>query len=471
MKKFLAILILAILAPCAISAQTVPIRPRGSKSAPPGPIVMTPIPAPVVTQIPEPAPPPEVIVATPAPTPEPTPTPEPPPPPRNQKPADVTLPPPPPPELTEGQKIGESIKLGFWYVVGVFKYLGLLIWNWIYYIVVILLVVFLIRLMKGNREMPTSIFYPVILVFIAVAFLYMGFAWDWKYFFGELLVVIIGVLMWLEIISWKRTPPRAVPSIVFFLAALGGFASTVEAQTTCTIKAITEGAVVVKEQDAAPITIVVENCVGVKSMAAARNTFGRFVKAPDVLFTKVVQQGNLVTAEVAATASARPGPSVLKLTLGNGTEVISDDDVTILVQNMDTGVERNERLTADARLEARMAALEDKWSSTPSKKEIDQRFFEVSEQAQGGALRIQNLEARVAGNTADVAAVAQTLGQVVDGVSTLAKEKRGGFLGIGKKQTNPRLAEAMTRAATNLAEARRRIEERLAAIRKQQGVK
>ena len=141
------------------------------------------------------------------------------------------------------------------------------------------------------------------------------------------------------------------PIVVLALLGAAGAASaqTPPAPTTpaCTIRSITTGAVVVKEQDPGAITIAFRNCKDVKG-----------ISTPDaaIVFTDFTATANRITAKVAASTAALTGPTSFKLTLGDGTETASPDAIYLLVLDTQGAVLRRDAAAATARVARTVAS-------------------------------------------------------------------------------------------------------------------
>lgn len=175
-------------------------------------------------------------------------------------------------------------------------------------------------------------------------------------FFILVTLSVIGGTMIARRIPGGRTVARMLIFGTLIGYGLMGHANTASAQTApkpapaCTIRSITTGAVVVKEQDPAPIVIGVRNCGDVKSVAVATG-------ATDITFTDFATTTTRITAKVAATATALTGPTSFKLVRTDGTETVSPDAVYILVLDTATAVVRRDAAVATAKVTNTVTAL------------------------------------------------------------------------------------------------------------------
>ncbi|MEQ1678011.1 MAG: hypothetical protein ABL876_14985 [Chitinophagaceae bacterium] len=187
--------------------------------------------------------------------------------------------------------------------------------------------------------------------------------------YGVFIVILLGAVMVLFVFNFRKkleAPGRAgrtLGSILVFALGLG-FTSYASAQTPtnkpaaeCKITGVSTGQVLVKEQDPASVTINVRNCSEVTAITIAD---------VNVTFTDFLQKANVLTAKVAATASALTGPTSFKITKADGTEVQSPDAVYFLVLDMQTAVVRKDAVAANTKVAKQVTEVK-KIADTTSK--------------------------------------------------------------------------------------------------------
>lgn len=288
---------------------------------------------------------------------------------------------------------------------------------------------------------------------------------------GLLIAVVVIVMLNIALLALIIIKPLRRRFLGTLICILGlGFASQAQAQTpttpTCTIRSISNGSVVVKEQDPAAVTIAVRNCSEVKSIEVATG-------ATDIAFTDVVQKGNVVTAKVAATSTAVTGPTLVKLTLADGTEIMSPDTTYVLILDMASAVVRKDaKAEVDAlrkQITATAAAVKTAGYATQAYVADQTKSFISKDEAQAMVTaaikplqdRIENLEkvhpaivAGVESNTAQIAQLTQAANGLAENQIALAHSKvKTGFW--GSHALNAEVAEAAERIRQAIVEAQK----------------
>jgi len=429
MKKLVFLFtVLAIVAASASAASAQTIKPRRAPVAAPATAPAL-APTPVATPAAEPATPAATVV-TPAPV-----VAEP----ATAEPQEVA--PPPPAELDLKQKVGHSTTGDLLEMIPQAANNA----TWGYEEIQVLRV----RTERANQKLN---------------WILLGFAGLLSFFIGR----ILGGSLWDWFKSRKKTATKIAPTFILFALGLG-LASTVEASQapapaakaadTCTIRAITvkDGGVVVKEQDPTAISITVRNCTEVKSVSVATG-------ATDIVFTDVAQKGNVVTAKVAATATALTGPTAIKVVLEDGTEVESPDSTYVLVLDLATAVVRKDTVATAATLRKEVAvaskalkALEERVNTRfvhagTATAEAEAKAAAATAKATALGTRVDELEALLKATAAAANTNAENITVLADGQAKLArmtatlagtKVKKSGFLGFGgMKPLDPAIALA-----------------------------
>lgn len=279
--------------------------------------------------------------------------------------------------------------------------------------------------------------------------------WKLKWGFGIIgLLLIVNLII--GVVNMRKIGKAALVLAMLGYGLLGG-ANTASAQTpttpACTIRSITiGGGALVKEQDPVAITVNTRGCGPLKSVAVA-------TLATDITFTEPVVAANRITAKLAATASALTGPASIKVTLADGTEVVSPDAVYLLVLDPATAQVRKDLATANANVSAEVTKVKaevaknaallnartgeltskvnDVATSRPTTPEVQTLIAEAVKPLEA---KIANLEAvtdtlrgDLTGAKTDIQILAQGESALAVGQATLAntKVKKGGLLGFG----------------------------------------
>ena len=230
-----------------------------------------------------------------------------------------------------------------------------------------------------------------------------------------------------------------IAPLIFFTLLSMGLASHAEATTPseCTIRSISSGSVIVKEQDPAEMKIFVRNCTDVKSVTAA--TTG-------VTFTDVTQKGNIVTAKVTADVTTLTGPTSFKLTLADGNETVSPDAVYLLVLDPATAVVRKDATVAISKVSKKVVVLESRIENVSVSRPTRDELMASISPLQGRIADLEKVVVSLQGEveTANnrVAALAVATTTLADGQVALGQtEVKKTFWG-GKKPLNPKVAGA-----------------------------
>lgn len=280
--------------------------------------------------------------------------------------------------------------------------------------------------------------------------------WYWWY----KIAITTSWLVTLFTIAYVMRKRRKVAS-VFILLTLGLTAQAQAATTTptCTIRAISDGGVVVKEQEAAPISISVRNCGEVKGVVVDENT------------TVVVKKSTAtrITAEVVAGADAIVGPTSFKLVLADNSEVESPDSVSLLVLEPATAQVRKDLKQEISATSKEVTAMMQETASSLNKK-IDAVAMAATTNEKVNTLleeklrpileKIATLEKidaaqqgqieEIEGNLDETMGATQSL---AEGQARLAKKKTG----LRRKPTDSAVGEFADRIATKMAAVRAKI--------------
>ena len=150
--------------------------------------------------------------------------------------------------------------------------------------------------------------------------------------------------------STVRTGGPTATATMLAIALGLGFASQAQAApAACEIKSVSvPGGALVTEQNAVTITVGLNGCGEVKDIT---------VGDANVVFTAVTSAVGAVTAQVEAKAGALTGPTSVKITLVDGTEVVSPDATYLLVLDMATAQVRKDVTAATTRVASSVAVI------------------------------------------------------------------------------------------------------------------
>lgn len=288
--------------------------------------------------------------------------------------------------------------------------------------------------------------------------------WYWRY---KIAMTASWLVTLFTIAYVMRKRRKVVP--VFILLALGFSSTQAQAATTtptCSIRAISDGGVVVKEQEAAPISISVRNCGEVKGIVVDENT------------TVVVKKSTAtrITAGVVAGADAVVGPTGFKLVLADDSEIESPDSVYLLVLDPATAQVRKDMKQEINANSKEVATIKGEMQETASSlnKKIDAVAMAAMTTDKVAALledrlrpiqeRLASLEKIDAAHNSQIEELAgnldETMGATLglaEGQARLAKKKTGGFFGIAKSPTDSAVGDFAERIAAKLEAVRAKI--------------
>lgn len=249
--------------------------------------------------------------------------------------------------------------------------------------------------------------------------------------------------------------PRTGRTVTTLLVGLLTLAfATQSADASCVITSIGNGAVIVKEQASAPISIGVTGCTDVKSIQLA---------AVGVTVTDVAQQGNVVTGKVTANANAQEGPAIFKIGMADGSKAVSPNSIFFLVLNpAQAGINKtanSAHATANATAK-KVTALEAKIKSVPTKAQVEAivdnkvKAFPSRADVQSAInpvdAKVRELEKTIQFQAEQIEILRQAGELTVVAVEKLAETKvKKGFW--GKKPLNSSVAKAASEIRTSLA--------------------
>ncbi len=236
----------------------------------------------------------------------------------------------------------------------------------------------------------------------------------------------------------RRGPGPGTTAALVALLGIGMIAHNASAE--CKISAISNGSVIVKEQKPADFALQLSGCdKEVKTIVAA---------ASGITFTDISPAKGKVTAKVVADKSAETGPTLIKVTFADNSEVISNNSVFALILDPATATVRKDAIAAKAeatnarkevkKLEAKVEKVAQDVATRPTTAQVQATVNPLE-------TRIVQLEAALASvkaaqmQTAErVALLSRAAELLAEGQATIANKRLGWF----RRPLNPSVAES-----------------------------